>query len=76
MDETTRFAEPGHGSASSVVRTIRLAVACAALAACTATPIPPTYTQAELAETCVRNGGWWRPSELRGGYCEYQAPEN
>jgi hypothetical protein len=43
------------------------------LAACSTTPIPPTYTAEELAWKCTRTGGMWRP-EIIGGYCEYQAP--
>ncbi len=36
-------------------------------------PIPPTYTDQELHDKCVRTGGWWR-GEVIAGYCEYQAP--
>jgi len=39
-------------------------------AGCGGAPIPPTYTQAELEQRCVRTGGWWRPDDLRGGECE------
>ena len=51
-----------------------LAAVCLAsvLAACSTTPIPPTYTAEELAWKCTRTGGWWRP-EIVGGYCEYQS---
>ena len=35
-----------------------------ALAACaTGPPVPPAYTQEELAERCVRTGGWWHGVE-------------
>lgn len=34
----------------------------------------PAYTQEELARICVRRGGWWRPDDLRGGFCEFEAP--
>lgn len=40
------------------------------LAGCTSTPIPPTYTQDELRAICIRDGGWWHPDPLLGGYCE------
>jgi hypothetical protein len=36
-------------------------------------PHPPTYTDDELRDKCLRTGGWWR-GELIAGYCEYQAP--
>jgi len=49
-----------------------------ALAACaTGPPVPPAYTQEELAERCVRAGGWWHgvePDSLFSGFCEYQSP--
>jgi hypothetical protein len=44
-----------------------------AIAGCSMTPIPPTYTAEELAGKCMRTSGWWRP-EIIGGYCEYQGP--
>jgi hypothetical protein len=48
------------------------------LAACaTGPPVPPAYTQEELAERCVRTGGWWHwvePDSLFSGFCEYQSP--
>jgi hypothetical protein len=34
--------------------------------------IPPTYTQAELAQRCQQTGGWWHPDDLMGGNCEYE----
>lgn len=46
-----------------------------ALAGCSTVPIPPTYTQDELAQTCFRTRGWWhaeRPDSPFGGYCEYR----
>ncbi|MGH7368664.1 MAG: hypothetical protein ACREK9_19845 [Candidatus Rokuibacteriota bacterium] len=48
-------------------------VAAAILVGCSRVPIPPTYTQAELGMICERNGGWWHPDGLVGGYCEYQS---
>ena len=33
----------------------------------------PVYTEAELEQQCVRHGGWWRPDDLRGGYCEIES---
>ena len=49
-----------------------------ALAACaTGPPVPPAYTQEELAERCVRTDGWWHgvePDSLFSGFCEYQSP--
>ena len=45
-----------------------------ALGGCAGGAIPPTYTQAELAERCWRTGGWWRPDTLMRGFCEYEAP--
>jgi hypothetical protein len=45
------------------------------LVACTGvTPIPPTYTQEELKAECDRRRGWWRPDDLRGGYCDFRGP--
>ena len=60
---------------ASFVRTslVRLSVgfsASAVLAACATSPIPPTYSQAELKAACERHGFWWHPDELMGGYCE------
>jgi hypothetical protein len=46
-----------------------------ALAGCSTIPIPPTYTQAELAQRCSRTGGWWhaeRADSPISGYCEYR----
>ena len=45
-------------------------IAVAFATGCGGAPIPPTYTQAELEQQCVRTGGWWRPDDLRGGLCE------
>ena len=46
-----------------------------ALTACaTGPPIPPAYTQEELAARCSRTGGWWHgvpPDSLFNGFCEY-----
>ena len=48
----------------------------AVLVSCGATgaPIPPTYTQDELKAECDRHRGWWRPDDLRGGYCDFRGP--
>jgi hypothetical protein len=51
-------------------KTLLLATLIALLAGCAAAPIPPTYSQQELAATCERVGGRWLPDELMGGYCE------
>ena len=45
-----------------------------ALAGCGSVAFGPAYTEDELAQICVRRGGWWRPDELRGGFCELEAP--
>ena len=45
-----------------------------ALAGCGSVAFGPAYTEDELAQTCLRRGGTWRPDELRGGYCEFEAP--
>lgn len=44
------------------------------LAGCSSVPIPPTYTQDELKAACDRQRGWWRPDDLRGGYCDFRGP--
>jgi len=46
-----------------------------ALAGCSGVPVPPAYTQEELATRCWRTGGWWRaerPDSLISGHCEYR----
>jgi hypothetical protein len=40
----------------------------------TGAPVPPTYTQDELKAECDRHRGWWRPDDLRGGYCDLRGP--
>ena len=45
----------------------------AALAGCGSVAFGPAYTEEELAEYCARRGGWWRPDELMGGHCEFEA---
>ncbi len=52
--------------------TVILIVA-ALLAGCATVPPSPTYSQDELRVICERNGGWWHPDGLIGGYCEYQS---
>jgi len=42
------------------------------LTACSGVPVPPAYTQDELAARCARTGGWWHPGTLIDGYCEYR----
>jgi hypothetical protein len=44
----------------------------AVLAGCGSMPAGSAYTEEELAQICVRHGGWWRPDQLTGGYCEMQ----
>ncbi|HEX7788667.1 MAG TPA: hypothetical protein VF653_20780 [Methylomirabilota bacterium] len=45
----------------------------AAVAGCGAVAYGPAYTQEELAQQCAQRGGWWRPDELMGGHCEFEA---
>ncbi|HEY7437169.1 MAG TPA: hypothetical protein VIE41_18655 [Methylomirabilota bacterium] len=45
------------------------------LTGCAGVPVPPAYTQEELAARCARTGGWWRDSRsysLVSGHCEYR----
>jgi hypothetical protein len=39
-----------------------------------APPVSPAYTQDELKAACDRQRGWWRPDDLRGGYCDFRGP--
>ena len=39
-----------------------------------ASPVAPAYTQDELKAACDRQRGWWRPDDLRGGYCDFRGP--
>jgi hypothetical protein len=57
------------------MRRVALGLIALVVMGCAGTPIPPTYTQAQLQATCERTGGWWRPNDLMGGYCEYQGPQ-
>jgi hypothetical protein len=43
------------------------------LAGCSSVQVLPTHTQDELRADCDRHRGWWRPDDLRGGYCEYDS---
>jgi hypothetical protein len=43
------------------------------LVGCGGTARPPLYTPEELRADCDRHRGWWRPDDLRGGYCEYDS---
>ena len=72
--------EPSAGRGSTLTSMPRRAavalLSLLALAGCATgqAPIPPAYTQEELAERCARTGGWWRPSgphSLFSGHCEY-----
>jgi hypothetical protein len=45
---------------------------CIVAGGCSATPIPPTYTQDELRAICERERGGCHPDDLMGGYCEYR----
>ena len=45
-----------------------------ALAGCGSVALGPAYSEEELAQICLRRGGTWRPDELRGGFCEFEAP--
>ena len=60
----------GRGGRAVILLAMSLGSGCAGLA----TPHPPTYTQAELAAICQRNGGWWHDDSLMGGFCEYEGP--
>ena len=55
-----------------------LLAATLALTACaTGPPVALAYTQEELAERCIRTGGWWHgvpPDSTFSGFCEYSAP--
>jgi hypothetical protein len=55
-------------------RTALLVLANTILAGCGSVAIPPTYTQDELKAECERHGGWWRPDDLLGGYCDFRKP--
>jgi hypothetical protein len=47
----------------------------AILAGCSgAAVVPPAYTQDELKAECDRRRGYWRPDDLRGGYCDFRGP--
>jgi len=68
----------GRPSRASKLTACGLLVTTMVLAACaTGPPTPPAYTQEELAERCVRTGGWWHgvsPGSLFSGFCEYPSP--
>jgi hypothetical protein len=44
------------------------------LAGCGLVAFGSAYSEEELARVCAQRGGWWRPDELRGGFCEFEAP--
>lgn len=70
----TRAARPRRPARGGTPRWPILAAALA-LAACSGVPVPPAYTQEELATRCWRTGGWWRaerPDSLISGHCEYR----
>jgi len=60
----------GRGILAVILIAAALGSGCAELA----TAHAPTYTQAELAAICQRNGGWWHGDDLIGGFCEYEGP--
>jgi len=43
-----------------------------ALIGCSATAIPPPYTQDELKDLCERRGGRWHNGDPMRSYCEYK----
>lgn len=62
----------GASACGRIARALALALSIALASGCAS--IPPTYTQQELEQRCVRAGGWWRPDQLIGGLCEFQSP--
>ena len=67
--------EPRRGPARIGPRRWTVLAAAALLGACSGVPVPPAYTQEELATRCWRTGGWWRaerPDSLISGHCEYR----
>lgn len=45
------------------------------LMSCSGVPVPPAYTQEDLAARCARTGGWWKDSRSYSqvsGHCEYK----
>ncbi len=55
------------------MRRVLVAASAFLLAAGCGGVIAPPYTDSELQQRCARDGGWWRPDELRGGFCEFQS---
>lgn len=51
-----------------------LAAALCLLGCASGAPVSPAYTQDELKAACDRQRGWWRPDDLRGGYCDFRGP--
>jgi hypothetical protein len=51
-----------------------LVIAALALAGCSSVPIEKPYSEEQLKQRCELTGGWWRPDQLIGGFCEYEAP--
>jgi hypothetical protein len=62
------------GMAPARSRTALLVLANTILAGCSSVAIPPTFTQDGLKAECDRHGGWWRPDDLLGGYCDFRKP--
>ena len=62
-----------HYYSDRMIRGLALAMTLALASGC-AGAISSTYSPADLAQRCELTGGWWHPDELRGGFCEYQAP--
>jgi len=66
--------ETGRSEPRERTRRILSALAAAAcLGGCAIGSPIPIYTQADLKAECIRHRGWWRPDDLRGGYCEYDS---
>jgi hypothetical protein len=57
-----------------VPRAAALLFLMAILPGCSGAAVPPAYTQDELKAECDRRRGYWRPDDLRGGYCDFRGP--
>ena len=44
------------------------------LAGCGPIAFGSAYSEDELGRMCIQREGWWRPDDLRGGFCEFEAP--
>jgi hypothetical protein len=56
------------------VRDVAALLLAVLLAGCGPVAFGSAYSEEELARSCAHRGGWWRPDELRGGFCEFEAP--